>query len=225
MESITVLKTPEPRGFTLVEMIVVLAIIVMITGIALSGQTQFDRSLTVTDTAYTVALSVRQAQTYGLSSRTYGSTPNAGYGAHFSITTPTTYTLFADVISAVAPVASCPIRSGQSLPDDKPGDCAYQASGNEGFQNFTFGRGFKITNICGKDTANVLRCTSDGYLTGIDVVFIRPNTDSVVTGLRNAGNVQLNDAQITISPPDGSAVRTVCVTKVGEVSVTATTCP
>ncbi len=220
----TVKASSSPRGFTLVEMIVVLAIIVLITGIALSGQVDFNRSLTVTDTAYTVALSIRQAQTFGLSSRTYNGTSKAGYGAHFSITTPMSYLLFADVAKPTEPPSYCPVGTA-GLPDAKPGNCTYDPSGSEVIQSYTFGRGFSITNICGHDTGNTLRCTTGGYLTGLDVVFLRPNTDSIVTGLRASGNIQLLDAQVTLTAPGGDGSRYVCVTQVGEVSVASTTCP
>lgn len=226
MESLPLLNSPRPvRGFTLVEMVVTLAIIVLITVVAISGQADFNRSITITDTAYTVALSVRQAQTYGLSSRTFSGTNNAGYGAHFSASTPNTYLLFADVSRALASVpAYCPVGT-VGYPDAKPGNCLYDAGNNEVVQSYTFGRGFTISNICGHDTSGVLRCTTGGYLTGLNVVFLRPNTDSIVTGLRSSGSVQLTDAQITLSAPAGGGVRQVCISKVGQVSVATSSCP
>lgn len=218
------MKSPHARGFSLAEMIVVLAIIVSITGIVLTGQENFNRTLRSTDTAYTVALSIRQAQTYGLSSRTFGGAGNAGYGIHIGSTTPQLYLLFADVSKLAGIPAYCPVGvAGQ--PDQKPGNCLYDPTGSELVQTYTFGRGFIIGNACGHDLGDITRCTGDGYLTGIDMTFIRPNTDSVITGLRGVGNIQLKDAQIQILTPAGGGTRYVCLTRSGEVSVASTTCP
>jgi prepilin-type N-terminal cleavage/methylation domain-containing protein len=213
-----------PRGFTLVEMLVVLAIIVLLTAVVINGQGNFDKSLTITDTAYTVALSIRQAQNFGLSSRTYSGTPNAGYGVHFMGATPTTYSLFADgnkLVWAVPPY--CPVGTA-GTPDAKPGNCLFDTGTSETVQSFTFGRGFKITNLCGHDTGNTMRCSSTSYLTGIDMVFVRPNTNSIISGFHSGSWIQLNDASIELSAPNGGT-RYICVTQAGEVSVAATACP
>jgi prepilin-type N-terminal cleavage/methylation domain-containing protein len=223
MESSSFLNT-EPRGFTLMEMIVVLAIISIITAVVLSGNSQFDKSLTITDTAYTVALSVRQAQSYGLSSRTYSGSTNAAYGVHFGAVPVTTYTLFADIFPAAPGSSSafCPGHlAAAGSPDAKAGNCLYDAASGEMAQTFTFGRGFTISSICGHSGVT-LKCSPT--LTGIDILFLRPNTDSIVTGYTSGGPIPLSDAQITLSAP-GGASRYICVTSVGEVSVSATTCP
>jgi hypothetical protein len=227
MASLSFLKSRALPAFSLVEMIVALGIIGLITAITLNGQTNFDKSLTVTDTAYTVALSIREAQTFGLSSRAFGSTFNAPYGIHFSASTPNTYVLFADVYP-VAPGTSssyCPGHTGAAgSPEAKPGNCLYDSAQSEVAQTFTFRRGFTLTNICGRDTGGVQRCTTGGYLTGLDILFLRPNTDSVVVGLTTTGNLKLNDVQLTLSAPSGGT-RYICVTSVGEISVATTTCP
>ena len=85
------------RGFTLIEMLVVLAIIVVISAIVFTGENNFNRSFFITNTVYDVALTLRQAQTYGLSSQAYGATQNAGYGIYISNESPSTYVMFADV--------------------------------------------------------------------------------------------------------------------------------
>jgi type II secretory pathway pseudopilin PulG len=216
-------------------MIVVLAIIGILSAVVLSGNSQFDKSLTLTDTAYTVALSIRQAQSYGLSSRTYSGYTNAAYGIHFGNTQPTaltSYALFADISPGPpgSPSAFClGHTAGAGSPDAKAGDCLYEAAATppETVQTFTFGRGFTITDVCGRalSLGGAQQCTSAGTLTGIDMVFLRPNTDSIITGLRSSGPIKLNDAQITISAPGNAAARYVCVSSVGQISVSLTPCP
>ena len=54
-------------GFTLVEMVVVLAIITVISGVVLSDQTSFNKTLVLANTAYDIALTVRSVETFGAS--------------------------------------------------------------------------------------------------------------------------------------------------------------
>lgn len=211
-------------------MIVVLAIIGFVTVVAVTGQNDFNRSLTITDTAYTIALTMRQAQTYGLSSRAFAGTSNAGYGTHFEAAHPAAYLMFSDISKVdYAVPAYCPVgTSGQ--PDAKPGNCRFDRNGSEVVQNYTFGRGFTITQLCGRDTGGEVRCSDDeaAPLTAIDVLFVRPNTNSIVTGEVSGGTIQLRTAVIRLSAPQGTGVRYICVSQAGQVSVASTTsaiCP
>ncbi len=218
--------TPPIRGFTLAEMVIGIAIIGFISTIVLTGQNDFNRTLVVTDTAYTVALSIRQAQTFGLSSRTYSASANAGYGVHFEEAAPQNYILFSDVYRPAAPEAYCPVGTTGN-PDAKPGNCKYESSGGELVQTYTFNRGFRVTQFCGHAvTGGALMCSTDGVgpLVTLDIVFARPSTNSIITGSTAGADFQMKDAMIKISAPTGGE-RYVCVTKVGQISVSATTCP
>ncbi|HYD93202.1 MAG TPA: prepilin-type N-terminal cleavage/methylation domain-containing protein [Candidatus Paceibacterota bacterium] len=224
MEPVSALR----RGFTLVEMLVVLAIITVVTTITLTGQSEFNRSLLLTDTTYTVALSLREMQTLGLSSRiTGGGVQNAGYGAHFTTSPGTSYILFADTNKASpSPLATCP-TGGSGTPDAKPGNCVYTSS-DELFQTYNFSRGFYVSRICGKTTGSSPQtyCSDDSpALSSLDIVFVRSNTtDAVITGQRS-GSVALSSAQIYISSADNSARRAICVSQLGQVSIAFNTCP
>lgn len=231
MESLPSLeRVSSPRAFTLVEMLVVLAIISIISIVVIVGQGTFDNSLTITDTAYTIALSIREAQTFGLSSRNFNGATNAAYGVHFDAGAPRNYVLFADIYPAApgSPSSYCPGHTAAAgNPDAKPGNCVYDAGQNELIQTFTFNRGFTISNVCGHDSGNVQHCATGGAgsaLTGLDLMYLRPNTDSVVVGLTGTSPLALTDAQITLLAPQGGT-RNICVTSVGEVSVATTTCP
>lgn len=210
-----------PRGFTLVEMIVVIAIMVIITTIALLGQTSFNRALILTDTAYTVAFSVREAQALGISSRTFSAVQNAGYGIHFSAGTPTSYQLFADISPAasgnIQSTSVCPGHTVSSGPEARPGDCIQNTTA-EIVRTYSLNNGFKIAAFCGTDTSSgVSRC--NGYLDALDITYLRPNTQSVVTGVRSGTRVPLSDATIRVASPDGLAERCVYVSRAGQVSV------
>jgi hypothetical protein len=221
-------------------MLVVLAIIVVITAVALLGQSTFNNSLLLTDTAYTVAFSMRDAQTRGLSSRTYDPTgspvTNTGYGVYFSTANPlnlNSYYLFADIVNTATPPAACTIGAA-GTPEWKPGNCLYDtgASPDGVVQTLRFNRGFTIGCFCGNATSagNPSRCSNTGTV-GVDrlerlnIVFLRPNTDTVITGVTSSGTpIPLINAKIYIRSPQG-VNRSVCVSQVGQVYVATTTCP
>jgi prepilin-type N-terminal cleavage/methylation domain-containing protein len=232
-----VVNKPEaaPRGFTLVEMIVVLTIIVTITAIALLGQSSFNKNLLLTDTAYTVAFSVREAQSLGLSSRIFNGVQNAGYGTFFSATTPTSYVLYSDIYPA-SPGSSqggrCVGHTAPSGdPDAKPGDCVYDAQ-SELVQQYTLNRGFTIQKICGRDAGtNTYNCsdTNAFAIASIHLEFIRPYTQANIIRVNQSGSgVALTDATIYVAAPGGVNYKCVYVSSLGQISVIsrgATNCP
>ncbi|MDB4992018.1 MAG: putative Type pilus pilin [Parcubacteria group bacterium] len=234
MESTVVLTAPAetsaPRGFTLVEMLVVLAIIAIITAVAVTGQSAFNRTLLLTDTTYGVAFSARQAQSFGISSRKFGSVQNAGYGLHFSSVTPTTYTLFADTFAASGgasvmptgcPAATAPANRPQ---EQKPGDCRFE--GTDGTVSaYTFGRGFVIKRFCGKVGATNYCSDGSPSLSSLDAVFTRPNTSTTLSGLVNGSSLTtFTCAEVTVGDGTGQASKTIRISSLGEISI-GQTCP
>lgn len=223
------------RGFTLVEMGVVMIIITVVTLITLLGHSNFDRSMLLTDAAYSVALGAREMQTFGLSSRTAdlgGSTfaANIAYGIYVTSASPSSYLLYADTQrSGGGPLSNCPTGTVSSSPNYKLGNCLYEttAPADKIVETFSFGRGFRVASFCGKNGA-VTYCSTDSTspLTSLDVVFMRPNTDTVITGRRqSAAPVTLTSAAIYLTTNDNSATRGVCFTQVGQISVATSTCP
>jgi len=221
-------------------MLVVLAIISVITVVTLVGQSSFDRSMLLTDAAYNVALSAREMQSFGLSSRGYDTdasaavsiATNIGYGIHVNALTPTRYLAFADTQRAgQTDSGTCPSLaiSDVTSPEYKRGDCMYAVSPSADgiFETFTFARGFRISRFCGKNGATTY-CSNDSSnpLTALNVVFMRPNTDAIVVGTRSAGApLTLTSGAIYITSADGTATRGICITQIGQISVSLTTCP
>ncbi|MEK7510759.1 MAG: prepilin-type N-terminal cleavage/methylation domain-containing protein [Patescibacteria group bacterium] len=215
------------RGFTLVEMMVVLFIIVIVTTVAVTGQGAFNRSLILTDTAYTIAFSLREAQSFGLSSRSV--TPgvyNAGYGIRFSSQTPSAYVLFADT-NPVKPgndqSALCPGHPpDETSPDSHPGDCIYDPSATpaELVRTYTLNRGYEIYRFCGGEWGGgEVRCSGVDFET-MHITFMRPSTDTVIFGIMQNGNLRrLTNATIYLRSPDGEAERCITVSKVGQIAV------
>jgi len=204
-------------------MLVVLAIIIIVTLIAITGQNSFNKSIILTDTAYTLAFSIREAQSLGLSSRLFSGVQNAGYGIHLASASLTTYSLFADTAPGVPGSSQggvCPGHTISSGPDAKPGNCTYDTAAEQ-VRAYSLNRGFRISKFCGKETSGVERCS--GYLSALDITYLRPNTQSVIIGIRGGSRIALTDAVIYLAAPDGSTERCVSVSKVGQVAVG--TCP
>lgn len=225
--------TTPVRGFTLVEMIVVLAIIVIITTIALLGQSSFNRSMVLTDTAYTIAFSIREAQSLGISSRAFGSTQDAGYGVSFTNLVPTTYKLFADIYP-IAPgdtqfTAICPGHPDVAAtnPEAKPGDCI-QTLETEVVRTYSLNNGFRISGFCGRRSSGGNQLCNGPAMESLNILYLRPNTQSVITGVNGNSRTALQDATIRVSSPDGTTERCIYVSKMGQVSVVQegeTECP
>jgi prepilin-type N-terminal cleavage/methylation domain-containing protein len=122
------------RGFTLVELMVTITVMLIITSISIFNYSEFN-SATVTNTlAYDIALAIRQAQSYGVAVRagTSDTDFDIAYGVHFGANKEN-FSLFAD--------------TDNKLDYDE----------NELLQTYTLQAGSKITSVC----VDITKCDRD----------------------------------------------------------------
>lgn len=183
------------RGFTLIELLVVMSIMIVITAVFLVRNSQFNSAILLRSLAYEVALSIREAQVYGVGVREVSAGSNnftAGYGVYFSSDAPTDYVLFADL--------------------DKNG---LYGAGDTIMQSFAVRNGFTVARICAVTTTGVSQC-SPADITSLVVSFKRPNPEALIK--TNVAGYSYASASITVSSPNGST-RTVTIGTAGEIEV------
>ncbi|OGC88109.1 hypothetical protein A2419_01405 [Candidatus Adlerbacteria bacterium RIFOXYC1_FULL_48_26] len=192
-------KAKSPRGFTLIELLAVTVIITIITLTMLLRQSSFDSTTVLRSVTYGVALSVRQAQVYGVSVL---GTNNGGtvtyataYGLYFQRNITNTYILYADFN-----------RNG-----------GYD--NGEAVKVFTLSPGYTIPEACVVQSSGVKNCTGSNDTAGVytvdsvDIQFRRPNPDALFNN--NTGYVS---AWIQVRSANGTT-RSVLVTTPGQITV------
>jgi prepilin-type N-terminal cleavage/methylation domain-containing protein len=95
-----ILKKTTQAGFTLVELLVSIAIMVMILVLILFNAKGFDSTVVLTNLAYDVGLSIREVQTSGIGVSgkvNSGNFETYTYGVHFDSSTPQSYIQFVDL--------------------------------------------------------------------------------------------------------------------------------
>jgi prepilin-type N-terminal cleavage/methylation domain-containing protein len=192
-------KTHESRGFSLIELLVVTAIFVIISGITLASHSRFGGQVVLENIAYDIALSVRHAQLYGIAvRRTSAGSFDVGYGLHFS--SPTSYELFFDSLSVTGNgVYDCDAQN--------PGAC-------ELVEATTIVGGHRISDLCVRPVG------LPGYdcdVSEIDVLFKRPEPDAYI---RKNGEIAplYEAAQIILESPRGQQ-KAVIIEHTGQISV------
>ena len=204
------------RGFTIIELLIVLAIIATITAVALSSQSSFNKTLILANTAYDIALTIRSAESFGLGSRAIGSVASPGYGIHFQKGVTDSFIFFADTSPA--------INSSCTRPDRKPGDQLY-SSADARVQTYKLGNGMSISDFCVSGAGSVSCASSNGAgLSSLDIVFARPNPDAFIRA-DGSSFTSYTSACLKISSKNGEASRFISVAASGEIIAEAPSCP
>lgn len=167
------------RGFTIMELIIVISIFVIITSILLADYPGFSQRVALERTAQEVALSFREAETLALAVResTPGSGDFPGFGVHFDEATPREYILFADLNNNNV--------FGGSV---------------EELDRFFIEKSPEITDMCVRAKSSP---PGNCGVASVDIIYLRP--DPIIT-ITNDGDEFSSSADftITIMTPDGA---------------------
>lgn len=127
-------KARNNRGFTLVEMLVVLFVIVTISTLVLINYRQGQRRLALQNVVQQLLLDIRRAQNMALQAMSYNSVTPQRYGIYLS-TTSTYYVLFADC------------SGGTDFRYNEPGTCGNSSNKPEKIEEITLPANIRIMNI------------------------------------------------------------------------------
>ena len=188
-------STSHLRGFSLIELLVVVAIFTLLSIVTIASNASFGERITLETLAYDVALSVRQAQVYGIAVQRFGSSGtdfDRGYGMHFDVSTgpsSATYELFADTLS------------GNGLYDD-----------GELVAATTLRGGYRIVDLCVRPNGGSENCD----ISELNILFKRPEPDAYIRSEDTSPTYELG--RITIESPSGDRADVV-VELSGQISV------
>ena len=184
----SVFRKQKQKGFTLVELLVTISIFVILTGIVLFNQTKFNSTILLTNLAYDTALTIRQAQTYGINIKEFNSTGAVDggqflpYGVHFE-RGQKSFILFTDLDENG-------IFNGATTTCQKTEGCVTR---------YNIKRGNYIQDICKEAlTIGQVECTEGNSLTNVNTVFIRPKPDAVIKSSIVGGGVSLEYPAVTV---------------------------
>lgn len=225
-------------GFTIIEMLIALAIVGVIMAIAIAGNSSFNKSILLSQAAYAVGTTIRETQSLGIANRSMDM--NMGYGFNvfleFGGAGATEYRVFADTSPSVGSASSerCYPNENPQLPNAKPGDCLYNSSYDTLVSTYSMQRGIAITAFCGTRSDNLVICTqitdqsqtcassSEGGIEELSIVFSRPSTGAILRGVYYNGYVEeFVAATLAIQSPDGGT-KYVTVRDTGQISVHST---
>ena len=200
------------KGFTVVEVLVSVAIVVAILAIVVFNQGDFNDQFGLTTNVSDVELQLRQAQVYGVSVREFvpsGGEFTAAYGVSMNLTSQgisNGYLFFAD-------------RGTKNGAYDGSSTCL-TGGANECIARFTFSRGVTLSQVCVIQSNGSESCTPN--VSRVDVSFLRPDPSARITFF-NSSNGQVvypghRGARIELASPRGKT-RSVVIFTTGQISI------
>jgi prepilin-type N-terminal cleavage/methylation domain-containing protein len=201
------LNKKNRNGFTLVEMLVSLSIVAVIMLTVLFNYSSFNDRLALSSAAQELAVSIRQAQTYGLTVREVKSNTglfDKAYGVYFNKNDPSNYYLFVD---------SLLVDPANKKYDVGSGTCGSVTT--ECVEKLTLRNGVIISNVCNAST-----CSPGGSVV-MNVSFTRPNPDANIIFTNNAGTTLSGPSltgKVELTSPKGKKL-TITIEGTGQILV------
>jgi prepilin-type N-terminal cleavage/methylation domain-containing protein len=168
------LNNTRQKGFTIIELLVVIFIVGVISGLVMFNYKSFRSDVSVENLAQDIGLAIRRAQVYAVSTKGADNTTFPSYGVHFNIPgsnpilgTEKAFVLFADL----------PDYPTIGQYDQNSGACGIvnpsPIAQDECMEIINITTQDKITALC--DDKVCYDSTNDP---SVDIVFTRPNTEA-----------------------------------------------
>jgi prepilin-type N-terminal cleavage/methylation domain-containing protein len=218
-------KGKGSRGLTLIEMLVVIAIVMIIAAILLFKYADFSTNVSIRGLAQQMALSIRKGQTYATSARpaetgNFNTGIYPAYGLAFNLQDEKSsgaaakllpsdkrFVLFADIPTSAHPQGDKIYQNSNTL-------CGKPAAGNECVESFTITSGDSIQEIC-SDAISGNGCETSGSAT---IIFRRPIPDAYIC--INSSTCSKSAAYVDIVVESAKGLKkTISVWNTGQISV------
>ena len=238
-------KSAEPvedsynRGFTLVEMVVVLSIFAIMAGMVLFNYTAYEANINLENTSQDIALLIQQAENNAVngayptlgSNQTIPDNWRPSYGVFFSTANPKNIVSFFDTesLSPNDPSYATIVlgSNGRGFPDDSnpfgtPNSCGVST---ECIDNFTLPPATSISGMCHGDTATPPSTCDDPALTELSLDFTRPFPDRFAiygatgTGANYSQNEISDDVRIRVTSDADKSARDIVISALGEIHI------
>jgi prepilin-type N-terminal cleavage/methylation domain-containing protein len=193
------------KGFTLAEIMVSIAIVVMIMSVVLFGYRSYNDNIILSSAGQEMAISIRQAQVYGVSvKQVVGGDFNTSYGISFDLSNPGSYYIFAD--------------KNNNGKYDGDVNCS---SGTECVEKDDLKNAVGLSSFCSTDLGGVETCPDTTGIRSVSILFKRPDTEAYIYTFNSSGTMisgSYRSIKIIFSTRSGQQ-SSVSVNSVGQVTV------
>jgi prepilin-type N-terminal cleavage/methylation domain-containing protein len=203
------LQKDNQKGFTLAELIIVVAIIAIISTISMFNSAKLNSSILLSDTAYEIGLIIRDVQISGLGVKVISNNGNAttsNQGIYFNILTPEKIIFFSDLTK----------------------NNKYDTGEESQIYNIENKRAGKILSICKITNNTICRPLSGGdanNLTNLSIIFKRPNPESYFYYNDGSSDGEYSGSVVVNIGFDPGDCRSVIIYKTGAVQIDRSFCP
>jgi prepilin-type N-terminal cleavage/methylation domain-containing protein len=189
-------------GFTIAELIIVIAIFSIITTVALLDQNRLNSGVLISNLAYETALAVREAQVYGVSVRNVGAASTgfaSQYGAYFNMSSPEQIIVY----------------------QDKDNDAVFDVADAEAQYTYEFvnQRGNRIRALCLGVLTGPCTTNSPEKVDSLRILFRRPSLEAKFYAGDEGTPVSAGPAYIVVNNVDSDNCRVVIVEPTGQIRI------
>ncbi len=193
------------RGFTLIELMVTVGIFVFMTALILSRYNSYYSGTLFVNLAYDIALTLRQAQSYGMSVKVNKPSDTSNFNSSYGVNFDTTDSVTSKKFTLASYIITTPIGfSKQYVLDILE-------------KTYNIKQGAKIQTMCVITSGSTCVTTSK-----LLIIFQRPNPEAIICKYTVTPDISVCNgkfARITLVANDGITIRNIEVNANGQISV------